>query len=88
MVVLECKFWFLFQLNYKPKGEVTESPRALAKFYKEALRVKQVLSANSDIFAQVNNCYTLNIHIVCSLVPIQQILYELGEKYGKFVVVL
>ncbi|XP_031550486.1 hypoxia up-regulated protein 1-like [Actinia tenebrosa] len=47
----------LFKKNYKPKGEVTESPRAMAKFYKEALRVKQVLSANSDHFAQIEGVF-------------------------------
>ena len=40
-----------------------QSPRAMAKFHKEALRLKQVLSANTDHFAQVsltvNQC---NIH--------------------------
>ena len=33
---------------------MTQSPRAMAKFLKEAARVKQVLSANSEIFAQVS----------------------------------
>jgi len=44
----------LFQEKNKPQGDVTQSPRAMAKFLKEAARVKQVLSANSEIFAQVN----------------------------------
>lgn len=35
------------------KGSVYESPRAMAKLLKEAKRVKQVLSANTDHFAQV-----------------------------------
>ena len=39
-------------------GKVTDSPRAMAKFHKEALRVKKVLSANSDIYAQVCNAFT------------------------------
>lgn len=33
---------------------MTENPRAMAKLFKEAERVKQVLSANADHFAQVN----------------------------------
>lgn len=44
----------LFKEKYKTQGEVTESPRAMAKFLKEAARVKQVLSANTEIFAQVS----------------------------------
>lgn len=44
----------LLQEKNKPQGDVTQSPRAMAKFLKEAARVKQVLSANSEIFAQVN----------------------------------
>ena len=44
----------LFQEKNKPQGDVTQSPRAMAKFLKEAARVKQVLSANSEIFAQVS----------------------------------
>lgn len=43
-----------FQEKNKPQGDVTQSPRAMAKFLKEATRVKQVLSANSEIFAQVS----------------------------------
>ena len=47
-------FVILFQEKNKPQGDVTQSPRAMAKFLKEAARVKQVLSANSEIFAQVS----------------------------------
>ncbi|EDO35204.1 predicted protein [Nematostella vectensis] len=47
----------LFKKNYKFKGEVTQSSRAMAKFYKEALRVKQVLSANNEIFAQIEGVF-------------------------------
>ena len=45
----------LFKKNHKTQGDVMESPRAMAKFLKEAARVKQVLSANTEIFAQVSN---------------------------------
>ena len=43
----------LFKEQYKTQGDVGQSPRAMAKFLKEAARVKQVLSANTEIFAQV-----------------------------------
>ena len=39
----------------KTQGSVYESPRAMAKLLKEAKRVKQVLSANIDHFAQVRS---------------------------------
>ena len=35
------------------QASVYDSPRAMAKLLKEAKRVKQVLSANTDHFAQV-----------------------------------
>lgn len=38
--------------------DVTQNPRAMAKLFKEAERVKTVLSANADHFAQVRR----NIH--------------------------
>ena len=35
--------------------DVRKNPRAMAKLFKEAGRVKNVLSANNQIFAQVEN---------------------------------
>ena len=52
--ITNCIFSVIFQEKNKPQGEVTQSPRAMAKFLKEATRVKQVLSANTEIFAQVS----------------------------------
>lgn len=45
-----------------------DSPRAMAKLLKEAQRVKQVLSANTDHQAQVNNSYYSTVYcmIVCN----------------------
>lgn len=51
---LQIIFCIFFQEKNKPQGDITQSPRAMAKFLKEAARVKQVLSANSEIFAQVS----------------------------------
>lgn len=42
------------ELN-KTKTDVTTSPRALAKLFKEAGRLKNVLSANNDHYAQIEN---------------------------------
>jgi hypoxia up-regulated 1 len=39
----------------KTKNDVFKNPRAMAKLFKEAGRVKNVLSANVDHFAQVEN---------------------------------
>ena len=36
-------------------SDVRKNPRAMAKLFKEAGRVKNVLSANNQIFAQVEN---------------------------------
>ena len=44
-----------FNTNRKVKKDVFEDNKALQKLYKEAGRVKQVLSANADHFAQVEN---------------------------------
>lgn len=42
------------EFQEKHKGlDPTTSPRALSKFLKEAKRVKQVLSANTETFSQV-----------------------------------
>lgn len=39
----------------KTKNDVFQSPKAMAKLFKEAGRVKNVLSANTDHYAQVEN---------------------------------
>lgn len=39
----------------KTKNDVFESPKAMAKLFKEAGRVKNVLSANTDHYAQIEN---------------------------------
>ncbi|TKR60474.1 hypothetical protein L596_027716 [Steinernema carpocapsae] len=46
-----------FKKLKKTKKEITENPRAMAKMLKEAERVKQVLSANIDHFAQIENVF-------------------------------
>uniref|UniRef100_A0A1I8PTD8 Hypoxia up-regulated protein 1 n=1 Tax=Stomoxys calcitrans TaxID=35570 RepID=A0A1I8PTD8_STOCA len=44
-----------FNAMKKTKTDVTKSPRALAKLFKEAGRLKNVLSANNDHYAQIEN---------------------------------
>ncbi|TDG41549.1 hypothetical protein AWZ03_012035 [Drosophila navojoa] len=44
-----------FNALKKTKTDVTQSPRALAKLFKEAGRVKNVLSANTEHYAQIEN---------------------------------
>ena len=41
------------QAQGRAKGDITKSPRSMAKLLKEAKRVKMVLSANTDHVAQV-----------------------------------
>ena len=52
----------LFKENYKTKEDLSQSPRAMAKFLKEAARVKQVLSANTEIYSQVRNILSHVMH--------------------------
>lgn len=51
-----------FNAQKKTKNDVTKDARSMQKLFKEAGRVKQVLSANVDHFAQV--CATV-IEIIC-----------------------
>jgi len=39
----------------KTKNDVFDNPRSMAKLFKEAGRVKNVLSANVDHYAQIEN---------------------------------
>ncbi|VDO20474.1 unnamed protein product [Heligmosomoides polygyrus] len=46
-----------FRQHYKSKADITTSERGMAKLLKEAERLKQVLSANVDYFAQVESVH-------------------------------
>lgn len=46
-----------FKAKHKCKNDITKNPRAMAKLLKEARRVRQVLSANTDHRAQVENLF-------------------------------
>ena len=47
----------LFNGMKKTSQDVTKNPRAMQKLFKEAGRVKHVLSANADHYAQVISLY-------------------------------
>ena len=55
---VSCQFYtvvsLISQSLKKAEGSVYDSPRAMAKLLKEAERVKKVLSANTDHYAQVS----------------------------------
>ena len=56
-MVIDLVFNTVVQSQKKStQGSVYDSPRAMAKLLKEAKRLKQVLSANTDHFAQVCVC--------------------------------
>ena len=52
---VHTKLVSMFKTATKTNAKVEETPRALAKLLKEAERVKQVLSANVETLAQVEN---------------------------------
>jgi len=45
------------EANSKLKKDITQNPRAMAKMLKEAKRVRQVLSANTDAKSQIENVF-------------------------------
>jgi hypoxia up-regulated 1 len=47
----------------KTPNDVFKNPRALAKLFKEAGRLKNVLSANADHFAQVSETVLCSFHL-------------------------
>ena len=47
----------LFNEQKKTKKDVTSDRRAMAKLFKEASRVMKVLSANKEVFAQVEGLF-------------------------------
>uniref|UniRef100_A0A915CU20 Hypoxia up-regulated protein 1 n=1 Tax=Ditylenchus dipsaci TaxID=166011 RepID=A0A915CU20_9BILA len=47
----------VFTKNTKTEKSILENPRGMAKMWKEAERVKQVLSANADHYAQIEGVF-------------------------------
>lgn len=54
-----------FNKKKKTKTDVFTNDRAMGKLYKEAMRVKQVLSANMEHYAQVNSLCVEIVYRVC-----------------------
>ncbi|WKX94729.1 hypothetical protein Q1695_011752 [Nippostrongylus brasiliensis] len=55
-----------FNEHYKSSKDITTSERAMAKLLKEAERLKQVLSANADYYAQVESVHEdidMRVHV-------------------------
>ncbi|RCN44627.1 DnaK family protein [Ancylostoma caninum] len=55
-----------FNEHYKTKKQITTSEKAMAKLFKEAERLKQVLSANMDHYAQVESVHEdidMRVHV-------------------------
>ncbi|XGW10237.1 hypothetical protein V3C99_012040 [Haemonchus contortus] len=55
-----------FRQHYKSAEDITTSQRAMAKLFKEAERLKQVLSANVDYYAQVESVHEdidMRVHV-------------------------
>ncbi|KAK6733338.1 hypothetical protein RB195_017221 [Necator americanus] len=55
-----------FNEHYKSKKDITSSERAMAKLFKEAERLKQVLSANVDHYAQIESVHEdidMRVHV-------------------------
>lgn len=47
----------LFKKTIKTQEDISKNPRAMMKLLKEAARVKKILSANTETFAQVENLF-------------------------------
>ena len=54
-ILIDISLMLCLKAQRKTSNSVFESPRAMAKLLKEAQRIKQVLSANSDHYAQVRH---------------------------------
>jgi hypoxia up-regulated 1 len=54
---LYARFLQIFNEQQKGKNKAEDSPRAMAKILKEANRVKEVLSANTETFAQIEGVF-------------------------------
>lgn len=54
----------------KSKNNVFENPRSMAKLLKEAARLKVILSANAEYYAQVCNFSRWNLNPSCARIII------------------
>uniref|UniRef100_A0A8R1HWB9 Hypoxia up-regulated protein 1 n=1 Tax=Caenorhabditis japonica TaxID=281687 RepID=A0A8R1HWB9_CAEJA len=73
-----------FEKNYKPKTKVNTNKRAMAKFAKEAERLKQVLSANAEYFAQIESAHEdIDAKIRVYREDFNQLIADLEPRFGE-----
>lgn len=73
-----------FNALKKTKTDVTQSPRALAKLFKEAGRVKNVLSANTEHYAQIENLLEdQDFKLVVSREKLEELCADLWPRTTK-----
>ncbi|EDW43968.1 hypoxia up-regulated protein 1 [Drosophila sechellia] len=73
-----------FNALKKTKTDVTTSPRALAKLFKEAGRLKNVLSANTEFFAQIENLIEdIDFKLPVTREKLEQICEDLWPRATK-----
>lgn len=73
-----------FNALKKTKTDVTTSPRALAKLFKEAGRLKNVLSANTEFHAQIENLLEdIDFKLAVSREKLEEICADLWPRTTK-----
>ncbi|XP_017045973.1 hypoxia up-regulated protein 1 [Drosophila ficusphila] len=73
-----------FNALKKTKTDVTTSPRALAKLFKEAGRLKNVLSANTEHYAQIENLLEdIDFKLAVSREKLEEICEDLWPRATK-----
>ncbi|XP_037724954.1 hypoxia up-regulated protein 1 [Drosophila subpulchrella] len=73
-----------FNALKKTKTDVTKHPKALAKLFKEAGRLKNVLSANTEFFAQIENLLEdIDFKLTVSREKLEQICEDLWPRATK-----
>ncbi|XP_017064235.1 hypoxia up-regulated protein 1 [Drosophila eugracilis] len=73
-----------FNALKKTKTDVTTSPKALAKLFKEAGRLKNVLSANTEFYAQIENLLEdIDFKLAVTREKLEQICEDLWPRATK-----
>uniref|UniRef100_A0A0N5AY75 Hypoxia up-regulated protein 1 n=1 Tax=Syphacia muris TaxID=451379 RepID=A0A0N5AY75_9BILA len=73
-----------FQKAKKTAHDITENPRAMAKMFKEAERVKQVLSANTDHIAQVESVHEdQDFRVAVTRAQLEEMIKDLEPRIIK-----
>ncbi|VDD87993.1 unnamed protein product [Enterobius vermicularis] len=73
-----------FQKQKQVSQDITKNPRAMAKMFKEAERVKQVLSANVDHIAQIESVHEdQDFKVVVTRVQLEEMIKDLEPRIMK-----